>query len=183
MRILAFNGSPRTNGNGAALINAVIQAAKQNGHTAEVINLYDQKISGCRACDKCKDSTPECPVKDDMATITRKIIRADALIVSSPVYMGQITGPLKTFLDRWCVFFDGDFKMRHLPGKKLVTIVTSGAPAKEYASVAAYLNKWLGGFFKLKLAGSLSAGNLSGKNDVLKQKDVMRNAERIGAAL
>jgi putative NADPH-quinone reductase len=90
---------------------------------------------------------------------------------------------MKTFLDRWCVFFDGDFKMRHLPGKKLVTIVTSGAPATTYRDVSGYLGKWLGGFFKLKLAGSLSAGNLSGKNDVLKQKDVMKSAEKIGRSL
>lgn len=183
MRILAFNGSPRNKGNGAALIDAVITAAKKNNHTAEVVNLYAKKISGCRACDKCKATIDACNVKDDMTAITRKIIKADCVIISSPVYMGQISGPMKTFLDRWCVFFDSDFKMRHLPGKQLVTIVTSGAPAKEYAPVAAYLNKWLGSFFKLKLAGSLSAGNLSGKGDVLKQMDVMRKAERIGAAL
>jgi multimeric flavodoxin WrbA len=183
MHILAFNGSPRTNGSGAMLVKTILDAAKKNGHTVEVVNLYEKKISGCRACNRCKARAGSCNVKDDMNALQKKIIKAGCLVISSPVYMGQISGPMKTFLDRWCVFFDGDFKMRHLPGKKLVTIVTSGAPAKEYASVAAYLNKWLGGFFQLKLAGSLSVGNLSGKCDVLKQKDVMRKAEAIGRAI
>jgi multimeric flavodoxin WrbA len=183
MHILAFNGSPSKNGSGAALINTILAEAKRNGHTSEVINLYGKKIMGCRACNKCKDSTPECAVKDDMAAITQKIIKADCLVISSPVYMGQISGVMKTFLDRWCAFFDGDFKMRHIPGKKLVTIFTSGAPAPAYKSVADYLNKWLGGFFKMKLAGSIVAGGLSGKGAVKKQQDVMEQAEMIGAAL
>jgi multimeric flavodoxin WrbA len=183
MHILAFNGSPSKKGSGAALINALLAEARKNGHTAEVIDLYGKKIKGCMACDKCKDSTPGCVVKDDMAVLTKKIIKADCLVISSPVYMGQITGVMKTFLDRWCVFFDASFKMRHIPGKQLVTIVTSGAPAPTYKPVADYLNKWLGGFFKMKLAGSIVAGGLSGKGAVKKQPDVMKQASRIGAAL
>jgi multimeric flavodoxin WrbA len=183
MHILAFNGSPSKKGSGAALINAILSAARKNGHTAEVIDLYGKKIKGCLACNKCKDSTPECAVKDDMAAITKKIIKADCLIISSPVYMGQISGVMKTFLDRWCVFFDGNFKMRHIPGKQLVTIVTSGAPAATYKTVADYLNKWLGGFFKMKLAGSIVAGGLSGKGAVKKQQDVMKQAAAIGRGL
>ena len=183
MRILAFNGSPNKNGNGAALINAILAEAVKNGHAAEVVNLYSRKIKGCLACDKCKDRTPQCAVRDDMAAITAKIIAADCLVISTPVYMGQISGVMKTFLDRWCVFFDGRFKMRHIPGKQLVTIVTSGAPAPTYKYVADYLNKWLGGFFKMKLAGSIVAGGLSGAGAVRKQKAVMKQAEKIGAAL
>ena len=183
MHILAFNGSPSKNGSGAVLIGAILAAAKQNGHTAEVVNLYSKQIKGCLACDKCKDSTPECAVKDDMAAITRKIIKADCLIISSPVYMGQISGVMKTFLDRWCVFFDRGFKLRHIPGKQLVTIVTSGAPAPTYKSVADYLNKWLGGFFKMKLAGSIVAGGLTSPGAVKKQAAVMKQAAAIGRAL
>jgi len=183
MRILAINGSPHRNGSGAALIAAVLAAARQNGRSTESINLYDKKINGCLACNKCKDATPECVVKDDMAAIARKIIAADAVVISTPVYMGHVTGPMKTFLDRWCRFFNSGFNIRHLRGKKLVTIVTSGAPATTYASVTRYLTGLLSGFFGMKLAGSLQAGGLSGPSAVHKQKALVKRAEKIGSAL
>ena len=183
MYILAINGSPHKNGSGSLLIKTVLDAARKNGHSAEVVNLYDKKISGCLACNKCKDSTPDCAVKDDMAAITTKIAKAGAIVISSPVYMGQITGPMKTFLDRWCAFFDGSFKMRVVPGKKLVTIVTSGAPAKAYQSVSESLDKLLAGFFKLKPAGSLVVGNAGGPGALKKQPAVLKKAEAIGRAL
>jgi multimeric flavodoxin WrbA len=183
MNIIAINGSPHRSGSGAVLISAVLAAARKNGRTAEVINLYDKKIRGCLACNKCKDATPDCVVGDDMAAIAKKIIAADAVIISSPVYLGHVTGEMKTFLDRWCRFFDRGFKIRDLRGKKLVTIVTSGAPAKAYGSVTKYLTGLLAGFFGMKLVGSLQAGDLSAADAGRRQKALMKRAEKFGSRL
>ncbi len=188
MNILAFNGSPRRDGNGAALITAVLAEARKHGHRAEIVHLYGKRITGClacdrRACDGWTTAATACNSKDDMTAIVGKIIKADVLIVSTPVYMGQVSGPMKTFLDRWCVFFDRDFNVRFLPGKKVVTIVTSGAPPATYRDVSVYLKKLLAGCFKLKPAGSIVAGGLKGKRDVMKRAAVIRKARMIGSRL
>lgn len=182
MNILAINGSPNRRGHGARIIEAILKPAVRAGCRAEVVHIYDKRISGCAACDHCKRSAAtECAINDAMQVLYRKIAAADAVVVSTPVYMGHVSGPLKTFLDRWYAFVDGRFKARTLPGKKLAVVVTSGAPAGSYSDVARYLKRWMGDFLKMVPVASIEAGGL--KRGSTLDPEVLKKAEKVGRSL
>ncbi|RCK81383.1 MAG: Iron-sulfur flavoprotein [Candidatus Ozemobacter sibiricus] len=184
MNIVVFNGSPRKNGGCAALIQALVAGAQKKGHTAKVFHLIDQRVEPCLACYACMGRKVEfCVHDDDFTPMARDLLAADTVVFASPVYMGQITGLLKTFFDRWITFAEPDFSIRHVKGKRFVTIVTSGAPADRFKEVTDYLKYWLGEFFKMRHAGSLMAGDLHDPGDVQKRPDLLREAEALGQAL
>jgi multimeric flavodoxin WrbA len=182
MNILAINGSPNRRGHGARIIEAILKTAAAAGCKTEVVHIYDKRISGCAACDHCKRAAEACCAVDDgMQPLYRKIMAAEAVVISTPVYMGQLTGPLKTFLDRWYAFLDAKFRVRNLPGKKLVVVVTSGAPAGTYSDVARYLKRWMGDFLKMVPVAVIEAGGLK-QGSALDPK-VLAKAEKVGRSL
>lgn len=108
MKVYAINGSPRKNKNTATLLQKALDGVKesQNGKEieTEIINLYDLKYTGCKSCFACKrlggTSYGKCAVKDDIHEILEKISQADGIIFGSPIYFGNITGQLQSFLER-----------------------------------------------------------------------------------
>ena len=120
------------------------------------------QMKGCLGCMAClTDKVEICIQRDDFAKLVPKIIAADLLIFASPIYFGHITGPLKTFIDRFYTFCMEDFKVKDLPDKKFITIITSGAPANVFGpSITKSLKEWLGDFLGMKSAGSIIVGDL-----------------------
>jgi multimeric flavodoxin WrbA len=108
MKVYAINGSPRKNKNTATLLqkalDGVKEAAKDKEIETEIINLYDLNYTGCKSCFACKrlggKSYGKCAIKDDIQEVLEKVSQADGLIFGSPIYFGNITGQLMTFLER-----------------------------------------------------------------------------------
>jgi multimeric flavodoxin WrbA len=100
LKVLGIVGSPHNHGNTAFLVeNSLDVIDKEDDFEVELITLGDKNINYCVGCDKCK-KTNRCTIDDDMRELTAKVRDADALIVGSPVYFGDMTGQLKTFIDR-----------------------------------------------------------------------------------
>lgn len=105
MKLLAFNGSPRKNWNTAMLlVEKALEGAKSQGAETELIHLYELNYKGCISCFACKTkggkSYGKCAVKDDLISVFKKVEQADALIFGSPVYLGNTTGEMRSFLER-----------------------------------------------------------------------------------
>jgi multimeric flavodoxin WrbA len=104
MKIIAINGSPRKNWNTATLLEKTLEGAASNGAETELIHLYDLNYKGCVSCFACKlkggKSYGKCAVKDGLAPVFKKIEAADALVFGSPVYLGNVTGEMRSFLER-----------------------------------------------------------------------------------
>lgn len=184
MKVLGIIGSPRKNGNTAAMVNAVCNGAAAVGHETEVINLISLSIQDCIACGACKAGKVEyCAINDDMQQLYRLIESADCLVIGTPVYMGQITGQLKNFFDRWYTFMDANYQIHHVPGKKYITVTASGAPAEVFRSVSDYLNQWLGDFFKMQLVKNILGGQLGPEDAIYSQPELLAMAEKAGRAL
>ena len=98
--ILILAGSPRKNGNSAALCRAFARGAEESGHQVETIFLRDKKIGYCLACYHCKKSGGVCAIKDDMADILDKMNHADVIVMATPVYFYSIDAQLKALIDR-----------------------------------------------------------------------------------
>lgn len=184
MKVLAFIGSPRQNGNTAALVKAVCKGAAAAGHETEIIALTNLNIQDCVACCKCKtDRSTYCAINDDMQKLYPKIRAADCLIFGTPVYMGQMTGQMKCFFDRWYSFMDANYQIDHLPGKKFITVTASGAPAEVFRSLSDYLNYWLGDFLKMDRVENIVGGSLGPADAINSQPELLALAEETGRRL
>lgn len=101
--VLAFQGSPRSHGNTAQLMESALEGARDAGAETELIHIRSLKMTGCRGCYSCKKKGPlhgKCALKDDMTPLYPKIEKADAILFGSPVYMCAMTPELKMVLDR-----------------------------------------------------------------------------------
>jgi multimeric flavodoxin WrbA len=102
MNVVAFNGSPRREGNTFLLLRTVLTELEKEGHQTELISLAGKKLPGCVACGKCSvNRDRRCSVKnDDMNACIEKLYAADAILLGSPVHFGDLTPALKALIDR-----------------------------------------------------------------------------------
>lgn len=104
MKVMAFNGSPRKTWNTATLLENALEGSRSEGAETELIHLYDLDYKGCNSCFACKTkgskSYGRCAVNDELTPILRKIEESDAIILGSPIYLGTVTGEMRSFLER-----------------------------------------------------------------------------------
>jgi multimeric flavodoxin WrbA len=131
VKILILNGSPHKKGVTATILRAIAEGASAAGKDVEWVNVYDQEIKACRGCLRCRPDS-ECILPEDGGhELARKIHDADALVVGTPTYWGNVSGPLKTLFDRTVPVWE--FIGEGLPkpvqkGKRAAIVVTSSAP-------------------------------------------------------
>lgn len=100
-KVLIISASPRKGGNSDLLCDQFLLGAKEAGHNVEKIFLRNHKINYCLGCGVC-NNTHKCVQKDDMKVLLDKMVKADVIVLATPVYFYTMDGQLKTFIDR-CV--------------------------------------------------------------------------------
>lgn len=98
MKALGINGSPHENGNTAYALAHALGILEKNGIQTRSIWLGDKEIKPCRGCFSCMNGP--CAQEDDMRVILDAMRCRQGLLLASPVYMGMVTGPMKTMMDR-----------------------------------------------------------------------------------
>lgn len=111
-KVLILSGSPRKDGNSDILCNEFMRGAIESGNEVEKIRVAEKKIGFCTGCYACRN-TGVCAIKDDMAGVMQKLIDADVIVLSSPVYFYSIDAQLKALIDRtvcrWTEVKDKEF--------------------------------------------------------------------------
>jgi multimeric flavodoxin WrbA len=102
MKVVAFNGSARKDGNTAILINYVFGELEKEGIGTELFQLSGKKIHGCKACRKCFENKDQrCSVKDDVLNeCIEKMLEAEGIILGSPTYFADVSTEMKALIDR-----------------------------------------------------------------------------------
>jgi len=102
MKVVAFNGSGRKDGNTAILLNTVLEEIAKEGIETELIQLAGKAPQGCIACYKCfENKDQKCAVtKDRLNEYLAKIIEADGILFGSPVYFADATAGIKALIER-----------------------------------------------------------------------------------
>jgi multimeric flavodoxin WrbA len=102
MKVVAFNGSARKDGNTAILIKHVFQALENEGIETEMLQLAGKKINGCIACYRCfENKDKHCSVKNDIVNeCIDMMLEADGVILGSPTYVADVTSEIKALIDR-----------------------------------------------------------------------------------
>ena len=140
MKIVVFNGSPKgKRGNTSVVAEAFLRGAAAAGAETEQIFLHEKEIKHCTGCLSCWTKTPgRCVQKDDMAPLVEKYLAADVAVLATPLYVDNMTGMTKVFMDRLMPACDPHFEpdengeTRHVKTEwkmpKLGVISTCGFP-------------------------------------------------------
>jgi multimeric flavodoxin WrbA len=136
MKISCLLGSPRKNSNSAAIAGRFAETAKNLGAEVETVVLNRLNYRGCQGCMSCKTNSDRCVLEDDLAGVLESLKQADIVVMAMPVYCSDVPGQVKCFLDRTFSYMKPDFRSEANPsrvplGKKLLFIITQGAPAEE----------------------------------------------------
>jgi len=104
MKVIGINGSPRKEWNTATMLRYALNGAASKGAETKLVHLYDIDYKGCRSCFACKEkngkSFGHCAINDGLTSVLDEIPEVDALILGSPIYFGEVTGEMRSFLER-----------------------------------------------------------------------------------
>lgn len=130
MKVVAFNGSARKDGNTAILVRKVFEELEKEGIATELVQLAGKKIRGCTACYKCGENRDRrCAVRNDTVNeCIEKMCEADGIILASPTYFSDVTTEMKALIDRaGMVAKRNDNMFRRKIGAAVVAVRRGGA--------------------------------------------------------
>ena len=110
-KVLILTTSPRRNSNSDALAEAFARGAAESGCEVELISLRGKELRFCQGCFACQKSG-KCVIRDDMQEIVPKMEQADVLAFATPIYYYEMSGQMKTLLDRGNPLFVADYCFR-----------------------------------------------------------------------
>jgi len=130
MKVVAFNGSPRTNGNTAILLSHVLRELEHEGITTELVQLAGKDIRGCTGCRKCRGLQNQHCSRDDDAIngFIDQMLSADGILLGSPTYFSDVSTAMKALIER-CGFVakqNGDMFRRKV-GAAVVAVRRAGS--------------------------------------------------------
>lgn len=165
MKVLVISTSLRANSNSDALAHAFVSGAKEAGHEVELVSLRGKNLQFCRGCLSCV-KTNKCVIADDAPAIVEKMHDADAICFATPIYYYEMSGQMKTLLDRANPLYTSDYHFRH------IYMLTSAAEDEAFVPERAVtgLTGWIDCFEHAKLEGSVFAGGVNAPNDVKDHK-------------
>ncbi len=130
MKVVAFNGSSRKDGNTALLLNLVLDELKKEGIETELIQLAGETLSGCIACHKCAENKDQkcAVVKDRMNEYIAKMKEAQGILLGSPTYIADMTANMKALVERSTIVSknNGDLFKRKV-GAAVVSVRRAGS--------------------------------------------------------
>lgn len=131
MKVVAFNGSPRINGNTAGSLKIVLDELAKEGIETKLVQLGGQKVFGCLACGKCGERQDnKCARQDDkMNDFIQKVQEADGILIGSPTYFSNVSTEVKAFIDR-CGYVNkanGGNILRGKAGAAVVSVRRAGS--------------------------------------------------------
>ena len=177
-KILIISTSLRNNANSEILARETERGAKDAGHKVEFVTLKDKVINFCKGCMACQ-KLGKCTINDDANEITLKMKDADVIVWATPVYYYEMSGQMKTLIDRANSLFK--------TGKNFTEtyVITTSADSSKgvVQTVLNGVNGWVACFSNLRIKGYLEAGGLDNPNDVQNRKDLLEQAYELGKSI
>lgn len=172
MKVLIVSTSLRTNSNSDILARECQRGAIEAGHDVEYVLLRGKSIQYCM-------KSGCCVLKDDVADIMEKVRNAQVIIYATPIYYYEMSGQMKTLLDRLNPLYNSDYAFRD------IYMVATAAEDEESAFEKAYngLQGWVECFEKAELKGLVAGAGIGDANDAINHKEVMQKAYELGKNL
>ncbi len=184
MKIICVLGSPRESGNSFAIAKRFCDTAGKLGAEVKTFALNKLQYQGCQGCMACKTKLDRCILDDDLTEVLEAIRETNVLVLASPVYFWDVSGQLKTFIDRTYSYLVPDFhtnpiRSRLAPGKKLVFILTQGNPDESmFTNIFPKFDYFFKGFgfeerHLIRACGVRELGEVEKHGEVLKETELL----------
>lgn len=177
-KVVIVSTSMRANSNSEILARECERGAKEVGNEVEFISLKGKQINYCIGCLACQH-TGKCVLRDDVVSILEKVQKADTLVFATPIYYYEMSGQMKTLLDRLNPLYSSDYHFR-----KIYMIATA---AEEGGSVfeKAYhgFQGWVDCFDKAELCGLVAGGGITDGGVAKSHTKIMKHAYELGKNL
>ena len=160
-RILVISTSLREKSNSQALGDAFAAGAREAGHQVEQISLRGRSIAFCTGCLACQ-SAGQCVIQDDAVEIAEKMGVAEVIAFATPIYYYEMSGQMKTLLDRVNPLYSADYRFRD------IYLLAAAAESDEHTvdGTVTGLMGWIDCFEKARLAGTVFAGGVTAVGDI-----------------
>lgn len=160
-QIFILSTSLRANSNSEALADAFMQGAQDAGHNAVKISLRRKSIAFCHGCFGCL-KTGTCVIQDDAIEIVRQMHDADTIVFATPIYYYEMSGQMKTLLDRANSLYDSDYKFRDI---YFLSAAAEDAEGVDLRAISG-LSGWIDCFSRARLAGTVFAGGVNDAGEI-----------------
>lgn len=160
-RVLVISSSLRKNSNSEQLAVSFADGASSAGHEVEVISLRDKEIRFCVGCLSCQ-KTQQCFMHDDADAIREKMLYADVLVFATPIYYYEMSGILKTLLDRANPLYSSDYRFREIYALATAAENEEHVPEKAFSGIEG----WVDCFENAKLVGTLFCGGVTASGEI-----------------
>ena len=177
-KVLIISTSLRKNSNSEALAKAFADGALSTGNEVETVSLTGKDIAFCKGCLACQN-LGHCIIKDDALEITEKMKNAEVIAFATPIYYYEMSGQMKTLLDRLNPLYTSDYRFRK------VCMIATAAEDSDSAFEKAYngLLGWVDCFEKAELCDLVAGGGIGDSGDTKNHADALRRAYELGKAL
>ena len=188
MKVIAINGSPRKNGNTATMLGKILEGAAEKGAETRMIHLNELNMKGCQGCLECREDLGNCAYDDGFQEVLKEMKECHAVALGTPIYVFNVTGQFKCFLDRCFCFIDHDEEEgvynSVMPGGKKFALVTSqGDENREaYRHVIEYLQLLLS-FLSGSAIEVITQAGTEDKTDAGNNARLMETARAVGRSL
>lgn len=181
MKVVAFSGSPRKNGNTDILVRQILEGAVEKGAETKFFQLNQMNIRPCQADQACKRHD-HCGLKDDMQGVYDEIMSAQAVVIGSPVYMWQMSAQTKIMVDRFYAFLNPDYTSK-IKGTPMVLAFAQGNPDENLFKPYFEHTAKMFGFLGFDVKGMIVGAGLGEKGDAAKYPQLMEKARELGKNL
>jgi len=176
-KVLVIATSLHAFSNSESLADEFIRGAKEAGHEVEKVSLKDKQIAFCQGCLACQ-KIGRCVIKDDAQQITEKALEADVICFATPIYYYEMSGQMKTLLDRMNPLYNLDYHFHD------IYMLTSAAEDEKYVPKQAIsgLQGWIECFSGVRLAGEVFAGGVTNGGEI-KSHPALDKAYKLGLTI
>lgn len=177
-KVFVLSTSPRRGGNSETLADAFIKGAEEAGHETEKVCLYDRQIGFCKGCLACQ-VTEKCVIQDDVENILERMKTADVIVFATPVYFYEMSGQMKTLLDRTNPLFPAEYAFRD------IYLLAASADEAETSMDGAVkgLEGWISCFEQAHLAGVVRGAGADKKGEIENCREALAAAYEMGRSL
>lgn len=175
--ILVISASLRKNSNSEALADAFLKGAQDAGHTMKKVSLQNKTIGFCKGCLACLKAG-RCIIRDDAVEIAKQMHDADVIVFATPIYYYEMSGQMKTLLDRANSLYGSDYAFGDI---YLLSAATEDEDGVDSRAVSG-LEGWIACFERARLAGTVFAGGVNGPGEI-KGHPALQKAYEMGRAI
>ena len=174
-RVVIISTSIREGSNSLVLAKQVEKGAQSSGHSVELISLKDKNIQYCRGCLACQ-KIKKCVISDDALEITSKIKEADVIVWATPVYYYEMSGQMKTLIDR----ANSLYATGHRFSEVYVVTTSTESGDRVIKGVLSGVQGWIDCFSNVRLCGYVNGGGVDKPGAVNERKDLLEQAYNLG---